>query len=514
MMIYRIHGDNIVECERIVNIILDTLRPENTNFYLVSPSTVAVEIQAAFMDRVVEWKLELLPGFNKNTKKRWSGNIFDILKKAGSFFDETPDTIISRIDDTGNENVLLGIEFCSALQAGNQAWQRSARAFSTGRAGCPYLYIVDFVKYELNSKTRARKNLRFPNAAVPYSYVNYSKNTKNFVAQIYIKSEEFDKTKDSAIADFDESDFGNRELGIYIVKRMLGINTAKEEEDILRKNMNVVRFLAKHSDDNINFSADEWQDIYDLSTGDIVDYAVSRARFGFHKTLAMKSHHGKSEEIIKLIDWLGVGLASKDLPFGIIPANDRPVFAKRLSEFYLSAGHSVVHSIARNDKHLIVAVFKGFKPRGDDNRPDRGVLPLALMLSNSDVDVLTYIYGPVLETNLELLEKNPKELADKNGLWRSILALSDFIILDVPVLGKKNYAVERVYNTSDIKKYFFSLGSGKDIMPKHAFSNAPVNFGEDDVDTGIHYLFTHILGRCCFEGMCNPPGGGIGADFL
>ncbi len=35
----------------------------------------------------------------------------------------------------------------------------------------------------------------------------------------------------------------------------------------------------------------------------------------------------------------------------------------------------------------------------------------------------------------------------------------------------------------------------------------PVNFGEDDVDTGIHYLFTHILGNHCFEGMCNPPGG-------
>ena len=70
--------------------------------------------------------MELLPGFNKNTKKRWSGNIFNPLKEAGSFFDETPDAIISRIEGQ-NERILLGIEFCSALQAGNQAWQRSAR---------------------------------------------------------------------------------------------------------------------------------------------------------------------------------------------------------------------------------------------------------------------------------------------------------------------------------------------------------------------------------------------------
>lgn len=34
-----------------------------------------------------------------------------------------------------------------------------------------------------------------------------------------------------------------------------------------------------------------------------------------------------------------------------------------------------------------------------------------------------------------------------------------------------------------------------------------MNFGEDDVDTGIHYLFTHVLRDYCFEGMCNPPGG-------
>ena len=507
MNTFRIHGDNIVECERIANIILNTLQPEEARSYLISPSTVTIELKTAYANTRIHWKLELLPGFNKNTKRRWEENIFDALKEAGSFFDETPDAIISETGGTDKEQILLGIEFCSALQAGNQAWQRSARAFSTGRTGCPYLYIVDFVKYELDNATRERKNLRFPNAAVPYSYVNYSKTTGNFVAQLYIKSEEFDKAKDSAIADFDESDFGSDVLGRYIVNLMLGMNASREEEIILEKNMNVVQFLANRFDSKTNFTPDEWQEVYTLKNKDIVDYAVKKKRFGFHKTIAAKSHHGASPEVIKLVDSLAVGLASRDLPFGIIPACKRKDFANGISELYPNADSVAINNIAKSDKHLIIAIFKGFKPRGDDNRPDRGLLPLAAMLSSTDVEVLTYIYGPMIENNLNLLDTHPIKLAERNGLWRSILALSNYVILDVPVLSRKKYDADRVYDTTSLKEYFTSIGKDKSLSDKPAFSSIPVNFGEDDVDTGIHYLFTHILGRYCFEGMCNPPGG-------
>lgn len=506
MKTYRIHGDNIVECERIASLIIDTLNPKYVSSFLLSPSTVAIDVRAVFLGASIEWRLVLLPGFNKNTKRRWSGNIFDALKDAGSFFDETPDAIISLVEE-GSEKILLAIEFCSALQAGNQAWQRSARAFSTGRTGCPYLYIVDFVKYELDNTSRNRKNLRFPNAAVPYSYVNYSKTTGNFVAQLYTKSEEFDKTRDADIENFNEDNFGSKELGIFTVKLMLGLDTTEEEKIILEKNMNVVKFLADHFDSNTNFTAEEWQEVYNLSKGDIVDYSVAKKRFGFHKTIAAKSLHGELGKVLDLVDSLSVGLASRDIPFGIIPANDRPTFATRLSMLYPNAEKQVIESIGKDDKHLIIAIFKGFKPRGDDNRPDRGLLPLAAMLSASDVDVMTYIYGPMIETNLNLLDSNPITLADRNGLWRSILALSNFVVLDVPVLARNKYDAKRVYDTSKIKEHFINIGSDKKISAKPAFSDVPVNFGEDDVDTGIHYLFTHIIGKYCFEGMCNPPGG-------
>ena len=92
--------------------------------------------------------------------------------------------------------------------------------------------------------------------------------------------------------------FGGDVLGVYIVKLMLGMNTAREEETILRKNMNVVQFLANRFDSGSNFTPQEWQEVYALTTEDIVDYAVEKDRFGFHKTIAAKSHHGASEEVI------------------------------------------------------------------------------------------------------------------------------------------------------------------------------------------------------------------------
>jgi len=505
MNVYRIHGDNIIECERIAKLIIKTLKTKDVSSYLISPSTITIELKSIFLNNNIHWKIELLPGFNKNTKHRWERNIFEALNEAGSIFDETPDAIISKIEN-GKEKIILGIEFCSALQAGNQAWQRSARAFSTVRTGCPYLYIVDFVKYELDNVTRKRKNLRFPNAAVPYSYINYSKSTGNFVAQLYIKSEEFDRTRDSNIANFNESDFASDILGLYIVKLMVGMNTSKEEKLILQKNMNVVQFLANHFNSDINFTSDEWQELYSLKE-DIVDYSVEKKRFGFHKTIAAKSHHGVSNKLINLVNQLSIGLASQDLPFGIISAYNRKIFSKKLSKLYPNADKKIIQNIACGNKHLIIAIFKGFKPRGDDNRPDRGLLPLAAMLSSTDVDVLTYIYGPIIENNIKLLDTDPIKLANRNGLWKSILALSNYIVLDVPVLANKKYDMERMYDNTKIKEHFTINGKNIHLTEKTAFSSIPLNFGEDDVDTGIHYLFTHILKEYCFEGMCNPPGG-------
>ena len=503
--IFRIHGDNIVECERVVKLILAETDPTSVEISLMSPSTIVYNICFNYLGNHFQWQLELLPGFNKSNRRRWEANIFTSLKNSGSFLDETPDAIVTYIEND-LETILYAIEFCSALQAGNQAWQRSGRAFSIGRTGCPYLYIVDFVKYELNSYTRVRKALRFPNPTVPYSYISFSRESGNFVAQIYIRSEEFDKQFDRSLRNFDENNFAESELCRYIVKRMCGFDTREEEETILQKNFNVVLFLASSSRSATNFTPSQWKRLHKYHQG-IVQFSLENSSFNFRKTITAKGHHGSSSEFLDLVENLSVGLASKDLPFGIIPVANRRRLANGIRRLYPTYDTDVLDRIASGHLDLILCMIKGFKPRGDDNRPDRGILPLVAMLVSTDIEVMTYIYGPIIERNFNELIANPERLAVSNGFWRAILALSNFVALDVPVIAGHSYNEEVLLDTSALKEHYIEQFSDKDDLTQNEFSSIPQSFQEDDVDTGIHFLFSHLLHEVCFEGMCNPPGG-------
>lgn len=503
---FRIHGDNIVECERILSIILSEINPLSIKKTLLSPSTETVDVVFKYLNKNFIWHLELLPGFNKSGRSRWAADIFDSLRKNGSFLDETPDAIITEIHQD-REYILCAIEFCSALQAGNQAWQRSGRAFSTGRTGCPYLYIVDFVKYELNPETREQMNLRFPNAAVPYSYINYSRISGNFVAQVYVKSESFDKAHDPVLKNFDENNFADVELRRYIVKKMAHFDTYTEEETIFRKNFNVVCFLAGLTNSRNNLSVKEWIEIYNTHD-DVINYCVNHKRFNFHKKIAQKAINGHLQNLLNIIDEYSTGLASKDLPLGIIPADKRQVFAKKVKTIYPHFNDQIITVLSNPTSNLILCVFKGFKPKGDDNRPDRGLLPLASMLSNNDCEIMTVLYGPLLYRNYQLLRNAPEKLMHNNGLWKSVLALSDYVLLDTPVLGHSQVKnIEDLLYTSGLKQKYTHLNTRSTSINNKLFSSIPREFHEDDVDTGIHFMFTVVLKSVSFEGMCNPPGG-------
>lgn len=502
---FRIHGDNIVECERIVELILDETQPVSIDISLMSPSVIVYNILFNKYGRHFSWQLELLPGFNKAGRRRWESDIFRALKRNGSFLDETPDAIITRIGN-GEETILCAIEFCSALQAGNQAWQRSGRAFSTGRTGCPYLYVVDFVNYELDSRTRERKALRFPNPAVPYSYISFSETTNHFVAQIYTRSAEFDRRLEPKLRDFDEDDFAEAELSRYLVKRMCGFDTSEEEAIILRKNLNVVMFLASSLRPAENFTPVQWRRLYDSRDG-IIPFSLENSGFCFHKKITAKGHHGKSPAFVDLVEHLSVGLASRDLPFGIIPAENRKSLADELSRLYPAYDADVLSHIASDHTDLIICIIKGFKPEGDDNRPDRGALPLAAMLSSSDAEIMTYIYGPIIGRNYSVLIADCERLARANGFWRSILSLSDYVALDVPVLAPNPFDAEVLLNTSALKGRYIGQGLQDGGLTNSEFSGVPQAYHEDDVDSGIHFLFSHLLRKVCFEGLCNPPGG-------
>lgn len=88
---FRIHGDNIVECERIAKLILKEIEPAYVTIALMSPSTIVYRARFEYCGRRYDWQLELLPGYNKAGRRRWESDIFTGLKEGGSFLDETPD---------------------------------------------------------------------------------------------------------------------------------------------------------------------------------------------------------------------------------------------------------------------------------------------------------------------------------------------------------------------------------------------------------------------------------------
>lgn len=66
----RIHGDNIIECERIANLIVQETQPSHLNISLLSPSTISYDMDFTYCGYNFSWHLELLPGFNKSGRRR------------------------------------------------------------------------------------------------------------------------------------------------------------------------------------------------------------------------------------------------------------------------------------------------------------------------------------------------------------------------------------------------------------------------------------------------------------
>lgn len=162
----RIHGDNIVECERTLKMLSEALGSQYTP--LDSPLYFP---KYSILTNNCIYSIELLSGH-----ARWSGiDLGAIIHTFGRKLRETADAYITEIADN-QENVLLAIEYCSALPAGNNAWQRNGRALANVFANVPYLYYAEIGGIEL-AENRQPKAPRYPNPAVPFSYISISNNT-------------------------------------------------------------------------------------------------------------------------------------------------------------------------------------------------------------------------------------------------------------------------------------------------------------------------------------------------
>lgn len=499
---FKIHGDNIVECERIFNFISRRINILDINKQFISHAAIQVDISFIYNNSKFQWRLIYHPGFNKANRRRWNNNIFDSLKAVGSFLDETPDAIITQVNfDEQKEKILCAIEFCSALQAGNQAWQRSGRAYSTIRTGCQYLYIVDFVKYELDTTTRKRKTIRTPNPAIPYSYINNTQQENVFGVQAFIKSEEFDESN-PLLKNFDESVFSEDDIADYLINLMLGYDTTEYEKSLLNKNLKMVNYFSIHTNGQYYFKPEDWQRIYKGET--TVLELSKRRKWQFGKKIAEKSMTGNLREFVKVVKKYAYGISCKDLPFGVIPMENKTNFVKEMVSLY-PISQNEAQIILEDDHDLLICLIKGFKPRGDDNRPDRGLLPFLAMLTSEHAKVLTLIYGPMTSTRVEQVKNDPGAVARVSGFWNVFLGLSDYLLLDVPLLNEEGNTT--LFRINHRYKQQCTALSAKEVIFSDIVSHIPNSVHEDDVDSAIHMLFTSLPSNKCFEGLCNPPGG-------
>lgn len=131
-----------------------------------------------------------------------------------------------------------------------------------------------------------------------------------------------------------------------------------------------------------SYTKEDWASIQNDYSGDIIAFSKQNNHFPFAKKIAKKSITGRNKDFSSLATKYSTGIASKDLPFGLIPSNNKIAFANELLTLYPEMNDKFYRKLATpND--LIICIFKGFKPRGDDARPDRGILPLIISIYSS-----------------------------------------------------------------------------------------------------------------------------------
>lgn len=488
-MRYNIHGDNIVECERVLNLILKSFNLSTKDITKVSGSPSCPELHFEYNKK--KYVFTFYPGFG-----RWNQNLILAIRNMGGILREAADVIITKVSEINSyEEPIAAIEFCGALPAGNNAWQRSGRSLSFGKAKIPYFYVADIGGYELNAK-REKIRVRTPNPAVPFSFLSFSEINSSITLPVYIKN--------SGISDevnkFYSSVFGENDL-IEILGKLI-----REEEyskNILSLQKKTVDLIAKITESkkmkNTSLTSKEWVELFEhlKVNKELTSFLIKKAPMEWKKKTSIELTP-RMPLLFKIASKYGVGITSSDLPFCLISKTKKSGFAQEVTRLYPELDKDFQKWLFK-DEDLAICFITGFKPKGDDSRPDRGVLPLLKMLVGEKVDFLSIIYGPAPRYSLDKLEEQPELLIDNNGLWEVILNLSDGIIVDT------------LTNQKDYKKGFLRSHWERELIePKNInikIDPFPKKIGEQDVDTVLHTLFFHFGRDLVFEGLCNPPGG-------
>ncbi len=479
-----IYGDNILECERMFELIELGFKSRTTKInidlsYIYSPlKTIETNLGKI--------KIQFYPDYKSKTRWHKKG-LLNILVENGANLTEAPDIILTKKNtQKETETIILAIEFSSALPAGNQAWQRSGRALSFSEVHIPYLYITDIGLEELDSE-RQSKAVRSSNPLVPLSYIKNTQRNKSFTLSVLNPSQLL--TVDDNIKKF----IVDQEVINLINGLILNKNISPQINKLILKTANYLNSYDRIPG-NVNFK--KWIETKDKNIEKLI---TSLDLPKYNKKIASKTPI-KEEMRILIKDIIPETALSiyNNIPICFIPSDKKQILSKKIKLKCYPKLDSKVHNWIEKDSPLVICFVNGFKPRGDDARPDRGLVPFARMLFGFKIDVLALVFGQAPKFMESLFRDNPIELAERNGLWKSILYYSSLTLADSCHWELKhenifNFSLKKTNSTSSI-----SIVIGKP-------SRTPIKFNENDIDTAIHLTFQ--ANGYMFESLCNPPGG-------
>lgn len=486
-----VYGDNILECEEALRLITSSLTME----LVPIDGPLYTPIFHLLRDNKPLYEIKLFPGYD-----RWQYDIKKVMGALGARLREATDAVITKLVDENGETKevpVLAMEFCGALPAGNNAWQRSGRALSCAQSHIPYLYFAELGGVELGAG-RIVKAPRFPNPIVPFAYLSLGKTYDSVTLPIYQPSPSISSKLFSIFKPY----FAGQEVNSYIRSILLGKEDERARKIIEEKALGLTTFLAVNRKDKDGILApEEWRQLDSLSEGNEIAAWLIKKGMTWKKRITILTTPTFTKLLSAVSSLKVSAVCSKEMPFCLLSSKQRASFVSIVEKIYknrLDGGF--IRWLKNSSKPLFIVWVAGFKPRGDDSRPDRGLVPLLRMVVGEDnVDVLTMVYGPARREMLAKLEQDMWGLANENGLWQAVLNYSDGLIVDTKTSGHLSSQGILITNTPP-------LPTGNNLLsPPNSL--VPIKYGEHDVDTVLHEIFYLHKDEAFFEGLCNPPGG-------
>jgi hypothetical protein len=348
------------------------------------------------------------------------------------------------------------------------------------------LYYAEIGGVELD-ENRAVKAPRFPNPVVPFSYLTATKRMTAFCIPVYQAHPSITEELNNKY----KSVFGYSD-SLEIVKGIiLKTDFSKVITTLIQKALSLVTLLANERRTIDTLRNKEWEKLLNVKSSG--EWLKNNANHLIWKKktadkVQISDTFKKLFETVLSFDCLTVG--AKDLPICIIPDNKSADFEGLLKQLY----PKMPFAFGRM-KQLAVVWITGFKPRGDDSRPDRGLTPLARMILGNDTDILTVVYGPAKQSTWQAFINSPAQIAKDNGLWQSIMNIADYILIDSATCTTKLF-----YKTNvKIKENPAPI-----VFP---YQKPNIAFSEHDTDSAIHQIFSRKEQYGVYESLCNPPGG-------